>query len=177
MAWTQARRRLKWSSFSEKTFWLLVNSARMSFLCHPRRKDDQDMAPHPDPPCLPRQPRGGPTGARGRQRTGRTWFYSSNPSSASNPLVSLSKPQNRATVIPSEGGREMPPGVWGPLAGTPQGLHGSCSGPGQAGGSMNSCGQVVGRGSPAWACLPCSPGQESCRREGSGGAAARPASG
>lgn len=72
MAWTQARRRLRWSSFSEKTFWLLVNSARMSFLCHPRRKEDQTH------PAFPRQPSQGPTDACGRQRVRQTRLHSSN---------------------------------------------------------------------------------------------------
>lgn len=48
MAWTQASRRLRWSSFSEKTFWLLVSSARISFLWPTRRKkNNQNMASHP----------------------------------------------------------------------------------------------------------------------------------
>lgn len=48
MAWTQASRRLRWSSFSEKTFWLLVSSARISFLWPTRRKkDNQNMASRP----------------------------------------------------------------------------------------------------------------------------------
>lgn len=66
MARTQARRRLRWSSFSEKTFWLLVSSARMSFLCHPGGRMVRPR-PHSGAHSVPRAASRGQPGAQGRQ--------------------------------------------------------------------------------------------------------------
>lgn len=147
MAWTQARRRLRWSSFSEKTFWLLVNSARMSFLCHPRRKEDQTH------PAFPRQPSQGPTGAcgwsRGSGRPGSTLLMPP----ASVPLSKPSKPPNRAAAIPQNEKVRCSWGSVSPWPGhpgdsTPNCSSNSCSLPGQAQGSADSWGQAACLGLP-----------------------------
>lgn len=158
MAWTQARRRLRWSSFSEKTFWLLVNSARMSFLWHQGEKRTIRTWPHAQThPVSPQAVQGGaslPLGAsKGLGRLSST---------LQNPLLPLTcwdvKPQNRAIVVPSEHGSETQLGVCEPLAGLPQGLYARSTASAAAltlakpGALQTGGGRGVGacQGTPAW---------------------------
>lgn len=110
MAWTQASRRLRWSSFSEKTFWLLVSSARISFLWPTRRKkDNQNMASRP---YLTRQFDVGPS--PGKMREGGAPLRKL--TSASGDQWQPSKSQKKALSNPSVSSWSEHPGTQGQTA-------------------------------------------------------------